>query len=360
MGNRTFQEMIDEQKKGMPPVLKGDLTGKTVMVTGANSGIGFEAAKHFATMNPARLVIVCRTIAKAQDSIKQIQAETGYKNAEPMALELSSFRSISESVTQATKTLDRLDILVENAAVSTGYEYIPTEDGWETMLQVNSLGPALHALLLLPLISKTAREHSVVPRIVVVSSEVIFFPDGTIGSDALAAVNTLQTLSSKEYCTPEILRIRYVQSKSMFVNSKHRFPFSHKNPSVLNTMFVRKLATLLPDNIVPVSLNPGFCVSGLRRKHENGDEAERFKKMEDEFGYTSEEGSRQIIYAAIGGKDQELRGAFTSYSQVLEISDWMLSDEGKKAEEKTWTEMLEVLNQADERIPQIVKEFLKA
>ncbi|KAJ3843260.1 hypothetical protein EV361DRAFT_884869 [Lentinula raphanica] len=342
MGNRTFQEMIDEQKKGMPPVLKGDLTGKTVMVTGANSGIGFEAAKHFATMNPARLVIVCRTIAKAQDSIKQIQAETGYKNAEPMALELSSFRSISESVTQATKTLDRLDILVENAAVSTGYEYIPTEDGWETMLQVNSLGPALHALLLLPLISKTAREHSVVPRIVVVSSEVIFFPDGTIGSDALAAVNTLQTLSSKEYCTPEILRIRYVQSK------------------ILNTMFVRKLATLLPDNIVPVSLNPGFCVSGLRRKHENGDEAERFKKMEDEFGYTSEEGSRQIIYAAIGGKDQELRGAFTSYSQVLEISDWMLSDEGKKAEEKTWTEMLEVLNQADERIPQIVKEFLKA
>ncbi|KAJ3766569.1 hypothetical protein FB446DRAFT_676389 [Lentinula raphanica] len=342
MGNRTFQEMIDEQKKGMPPVLKGDLTGKTVMVTGANSGIGFEAAKHFATMNPARPVIVCRTIAKAQDSIKQIQAETGYKNAEPMALELSSFRSISESVTQATKTLDRLDILVENAAVSTGYEYIPTEDGWETMLQVNSLGPALHALLLLPLISKTAKEHSVVPRIVVVSSEVIFFPDGIIGSDALAAENTLRTLSSKEYCTPEILRIRYVQSK------------------ILNTMFVRKLATLLPNNIVPVSLNPGFCVSGLRRKHENGEEAERFKKMEDEFGYTSEEGSRQIIYAAIGGKDQELRGAFTSYSQVLEISDWMLSDEGKKAEEKTWTEMLEVLNQADERIPQIVKKFLKA
>lgn len=65
--------------------------------------------------------------------IEEIEADTGYKGAEPMGLELSSFRSVSEFVTQVNKTLDRLDIIVENAAISTNYEYIATDDGWESM-----------------------------------------------------------------------------------------------------------------------------------------------------------------------------------------------------------------------------------
>ncbi|KAE9392310.1 short-chain dehydrogenase [Gymnopus androsaceus JB14] len=306
----------------------------TIMVTGANSGIGFEAAKHFATMNPARLIVVCRSVEKAQQSIKQIQEETGCKNAEPMALDLGKFSSISEFATQASKTLDRLDILVENAAVA-----IHGKVHSDRRMVGNPCKTRLHILLLLPIIMNTAKQHSVVPRIVVVSSEVIFFAN--IGSDAIAAPNTLETLSSKEYCTPEVLANRYTQSK------------------ILNVMLVHKLAELLPKNIVPVALNPGFCLSGLRREVE-GEQATRYKQMEDEFAYTSEEGSRQIIYSAIGGKDEELRGAFTSYSQVLEISDWMLSEEGKKAEDKTWVEMIELFGKLDNRIPGIVAEYLKA
>lgn len=100
-------------------------------------------------------------------------------------------------------------------------------------------------------------------------------------------------------------------------------------------MLVHKLAEFLPEYIAPVSLNPGYCISNLYREME-GERAAMFKRMNDEFAYTSEEGSRQIIYAAIGGKDEELRGKFTSYSHVMEISDWMLSEEGKKVEDKTW------------------------
>ena len=53
----------------VPPVLKADLEGKSVMVTGANTGIGLETAKHFARMGPARLIITCRTEQKGQDAV---------------------------------------------------------------------------------------------------------------------------------------------------------------------------------------------------------------------------------------------------------------------------------------------------
>ena len=53
----------------MNPALYSDLTGKTVMVVGANTGIGFETAKHFAQMNPKRLILACRSEKKGLDAI---------------------------------------------------------------------------------------------------------------------------------------------------------------------------------------------------------------------------------------------------------------------------------------------------
>ena len=60
---------IKGQWTRVPPVEKGDLTGKTVIVIGANTGIGYETAKHFATMNPARLIMGCRNQAKGTTAL---------------------------------------------------------------------------------------------------------------------------------------------------------------------------------------------------------------------------------------------------------------------------------------------------
>lgn len=59
----------------------------------------------------------------------------------------------------------------------------------------------MHVLLLLPIITNTAKQHFVVPRTVVVSNGAAFSAD--IGLNAIAVSNTLEMLSSKEYCTPE-------------------------------------------------------------------------------------------------------------------------------------------------------------
>ncbi len=61
MGNRSIPSLFKEQVGKVPPLEKYDLTGKVVLVVGANTGLGWEAAKHFATMNPARLLLACRS-----------------------------------------------------------------------------------------------------------------------------------------------------------------------------------------------------------------------------------------------------------------------------------------------------------
>lgn len=70
MAVKTFQDMCREQREPIPAVIKTDLSGKTVVITGANVGLGFEAAKHFASMNPARLILACRSKEKGEKAMK--------------------------------------------------------------------------------------------------------------------------------------------------------------------------------------------------------------------------------------------------------------------------------------------------
>lgn len=73
MAKLSFFDFIREQWRKVPiePV---DLTGKTVVVIGANVGLGFEAAKHFASMNPKRLVLGCRNQQKGQAAVQGMSA----------------------------------------------------------------------------------------------------------------------------------------------------------------------------------------------------------------------------------------------------------------------------------------------
>ena len=107
---------------------------------------------------------------------------------------------------------------------------------------------------------------------------------------------------------------------------------------MLNVFFARELSERLCDKpLIVNTVNPGFCYSALRR-HITGLRAWTTWLIELIMARTSEEGSRQLIWACNSGKDNidQLRGAYISSMQVQEPSDFVISEEGKRAQTKLW------------------------
>jgi len=140
-----------------------DLTGKIIIVTGANSGIGYESAKEFARKG-AQTILACRSMDKAQAALDRIQAEIPGAPAEIMQLDLASLASVHQFATEFKAKYDRLDILVNNAGIMWA-PYSLTEDGFESHFATNHLGHFALTGLLLDLLLKTPGA-----RVVTVSS----------------------------------------------------------------------------------------------------------------------------------------------------------------------------------------------
>jgi len=108
---------------------------------------------------------------------------------------------------------------------------------------------------------------------------------------------------------------------------------------VLNVFFVRELTKRLPANspVIVTAVNPGYCKSELRR-HLPFVIRMCDRVIEALLARTSEEGSRQLLWAAIGGvgREFELRGGYVSQADLQEVSDYVLSDEGAVVQTRLW------------------------
>ena len=115
-----------------------DLTGKITIVTGGNSGIGFEAAKALGRKG-AEIIIASRNPDKAEAALNKIQGEIPQLNGDLIILDLASLKSIREFVKSFKSNYDRLDILLNNAGIMM-VPYGMTEDGFELQFGTNHLG----------------------------------------------------------------------------------------------------------------------------------------------------------------------------------------------------------------------------
>ena len=148
-----------------------DLTGKTAVVTGCNSGLGYETMRVLA-MRGAHVIGTGRNLEKASKACSSVTGKTT-----PMALELSNFYSIIECADKITKLSLPIDILVCNAGINT-FSDLELVNGIERTFAVNHLGHFIFVNHLMPLI-KESKES----RIVHVSSKSAYVQAPVVGID---------------------------------------------------------------------------------------------------------------------------------------------------------------------------------
>jgi NAD(P)-dependent dehydrogenase (short-subunit alcohol dehydrogenase family) len=287
--------------------------GRTVIVTGSNTGLGKEAARHFARLGAARVILAVRNTKAGEAAKLDIEKTTNVPEGvvQVWELDLASYASVKAFAAKANKELDRLDILLENAGIATPNWKLA--EGEESTITVNVISTLLLGLLLLPKLKETAKKTDRRTNLCIVSS----------------SVHEWTTLPEKSAPDGKILDYMSDEKTAAF---KERYPES----KLLEVFAVRAMGELTASPDYPVTincLNPGLCHSELSRESGFGLEVMKFF-----LARSSEAGSRTLVSAAIAGK--ESHGQYENDCVVAPPSSFVTSEEGKVVQKRVWDELV--------------------
>ena len=315
-----FLGFVAEQYTRLPLIdPPADVEKGTYIITGANTGLGYECAKHLIEFGAARVIIAIRSLEKGNAALARLRKETGRASAgEVWELDLASLDSVEKFV-KRINSLDRIDAIIENAGVAL-LEFTKVDD-IEMSLMVNVLATMLLAFRVLPKLKESAKRFNIQPRLVIVSSGTGLYPMLKGKLDDVEG-NVFQTLSG-----PGMMGWRY---KLLFLLNPTKVPFCTRAQSLtiwadrypltkqMEIYAVRQLASLLPASktgVIVNALNPGFCMTELSR-HVGGLLWVRMRLMKAFLARSAEAGSRTLLHAAVAGP--ESHGCYMSNCAVAE------------------------------------------
>jgi NAD(P)-dependent dehydrogenase (short-subunit alcohol dehydrogenase family) len=282
------------------------MQGKTVLVTGANQGIGKAAALALARQG-ARVVMVARNPDKGRAALADVEAASGSREVELIVADLSSQSEIRRAAEEYRSRHQRLDVLINNAGVFVPERHV-TVDGLEETFAVNHLASFLLTRELLPLLKASAPS-----RIVNVSSEAH-------------------------------RHARMTWEDLQFANRGYRGFRAYGQSKLANVLFTYELARRLEGTGVTVNaLHPGVIGSGFGQTY--GGAMSVLVKLARPFMLTPEDGARTTVYLASSPEVEGVSGRYfskcrpvksngISYCEASQKKLWALSEEMVRVESR--------------------------
>lgn len=163
------------------------MTGKRVLITGANSGIGYHAALKLARKG-AHVMLACRDRQRGEAALARLDTDGPSAHTELVILDLASLASIRSFAEKELSRHRPLHILINNAGVMAPPKRLETADGFELQFGTNVLGHFALTALLMPALEQAATESADRPRIVTIAS--IAHKRGRINFDDLQSARS--------------------------------------------------------------------------------------------------------------------------------------------------------------------------
>ncbi|QRV76968.1 short chain dehydrogenase [Ceratobasidium sp. AG-Ba] len=308
-----------------------DLHNKTVIVTGANSGIGYECARAFAGMG-ARVVLACRNATKGEEARRKIVADTGNDDVEAELLDCCSFESVKMFLGRWEQRESRqVDILINNAGGLTSTVAI-TPDGFEQTYQANHLA---HVLLTISLLNRGYMSPDA--RIVSVSSV------GSYSSDPLNAKNTGGSDILSKYNGKIGAKLSFEDMLQLYARSK-----------AAQAMWTMALQRYLSQTerwkgVSVHSCHPGTVKSSIWSQPDGAGSmvsraSDLFKAFARTFGITNEQGAVVPVWLATASQpaSPELRGMYWDRLSWKWVRPWSMETKRQIELWEKWCEDTQV------------------
>ncbi|KAK3097456.1 hypothetical protein FSP39_009791 [Pinctada imbricata] len=302
---------------------KVQLTGKTIVVTGGNTGIGYETAKWLAMLG-GHVIIACRSEERATKAIERMNEEyqTEKKHGTPdivtldqldvsfLPLDCSSLKSSKEFIDLFLAKESQLHLLLFNAGIA-AHEQEYTDDGYEKMFQVNYLSQFLVCIKLLPVMLASGPDC----RIVLVSSYAHNF-----------ASFDVDKIQGKQYTKENFKRMVYYGNSKLYQILQ------------MYSMNGRLSAT----NVTVNSIHPGAVMTELARDYRQTSMINFMYRTVAGLGWlrTPYQGATTLINAAVNPEFKDLRNV---YFQDCKATNPSRQARNKQYQEQLWKYTLECL-----------------
>ncbi|PYI02927.1 NAD(P)-binding protein [Aspergillus sclerotiicarbonarius CBS 121057] len=292
--------------------------GKTYVITGGNSGLGLETARHLVAASAECVVLAVRNVEAGDAAKDDIEKTTGRKGVVQVRhIDMSTYASVQSFVKKISNELDRIDGFICNAGLM--IDDWSQSEGMETSMFVNVINTVFLGALMMPKLKECANKFNIKPTLVFIVSVLGYTAKNEMDKSRNGAI--LDGFNDQKRANMDS---RYALTKLVLECAARQF------------------AAFCPverTGVVITMVAPGLCTTGLGR------DARTFTKIMHEavramMARTAEEGSRTILHGLVVG--EEGHGKLLSGCKIKEfwVPTWLTNEDGQKLQRRIWDELV--------------------